>query len=304
MKFPKEEFAQRRQKVLDSLGDDIYLLLSNYEHLKNGDVHFPFRQDSSFYYLTAFPEADSLLLLDPKSVEEPYVLFVLPKDRDKEIWEGFRYGYEGAIEEFQANAAWDHSDIESILTHKLNGRNVQFTSHPGHPLNERIEHSIAQNAIQVTPNTSIALVNRLRMVKSEWEIDCMKQAARVSCEAHNAMQKQASQLDNESELLAVYIYHCMMNGAADQGYGSIVASGKNATCLHYHDNNMSIKENDLVLVDAGCAWNNYSADITRTFPANGKFTQEQQIIYNAVLDIQEKVIAEFRPGKSLKELHD
>ena len=302
MNIPHEEFADRRQRLLDSLGDDIYIRLSNYEHQKNSDVHFPFRQDSSFFYLTAFPEANSLLILDPQS-EEKFCLFVLPKDKTKEIWEGFRFGPEGTLESFKADASWENNKIAEVLSKKIQGKTVQFTAHKGHPLNSVVEHTIATNATRLTTDMSNAFISRMRMVKSPWEIEQMRRAAEISSQAHNRLQKKAPQLNCEAQMEAEYLYHCMMQGVKDQAYGAIVAGGANATCLHYRSNDRNVGPNDLVLIDAGSSWNNYAADITRTFPRNGQFNDDQKAVYQAVLDVQKNTIAAVKPGISLKELN-
>jgi Xaa-Pro aminopeptidase len=302
MTMKNEEFSSRRQRLLDSLGDDIYIRLSNYEHQKNSDVHFNFRQDSSFFYLTEFPETDSLLILDPQA-EDKFCLFVLPKDRTKEMWEGFRYGCEGAVETFKADASWENSKIAEVLANRIQGRNVQFTPHKGHPLNSEVEHTIATHAGALKPDMSNTFIARMRMIKSPWEIEQMRRAAEISCNAHNALLRKSSELNDEAQMEAEYLYNCMMNGVKDQAYPPIVAGGANATCLHYRANDQVVNPDDLVLIDAGSSWNNYAADITRTFPKNGKFTEDKKAIYEAVLHTQKKTIEAVKPGISIKELH-
>jgi Xaa-Pro aminopeptidase len=301
MNIPAEEFRQRRETLLNSLGDNVFLLLSNFEHQKNSDVHFNFRQDSSFYYLTGFTEADSLLMLDPKS-EDKFLLFVRPKDRTREIWDGFRYGPEGAVETFLADDAWTNEDLSKVLKDKLKGRTVQFNSKKGHPLNEELLSLIGTHAESITANSTYTKLHRLRQLKSKAELNTLRQAAKISCAAHNRIMNEAPQLKSEAELEATFIYSCMMAGAKEQAYPPIVAAGKNSTCLHYNVNDKVTKENDLVLVDAGCSWENYASDITRTFPAKGKFTDEQRSIYKAVLKTQKKCINAVKPGISMKEI--
>ena len=302
MSITAEEFGARRKKILDFIGEDIFILFSNFEHQKNSDVHFDFRQDSSFYYLTGFTEPDSLLILDPKG-DDKFTLFVRPKDRTREIWDGFRYGPKGAIESFQADAAWNLEDIEKILKTLLANRSVQFVAKEGHPLNEQVKALIGTYAKTVKPNSAFTELHRMRQIKSEAELNLMRHAAKISSEAHNKIMRDAPELDSEAKLEATFKFSCSMSDAKDQAYPPIVASGKNATCLHYNVNNQATGENDLVLVDAGCSWENYASDITRCFPAKGKFTEEQRKIYQAVLTTQKKCVEAVRPGISMKEIH-
>lgn len=302
MSISAAEFGTRRKRILDNLGDNLFLFFSNFEHQKNSDVHFDFRQDSSFYYLTGFTEPDSLLILDPIGVDN-FILIVRPKDRTKEIWEGFRYGPEGVVKSFQADAAWTINEVDKVLKPLLQNRNVQFVSKEGHPLNDKVKALVDTHAKAVVPNTAYTELHRLRQIKSEDELNLMRHAAKISSEAHNKIMLEASELDSESKLEATFKFSCSMADARDQAYPPIVASGKNATCLHYNVNNQKIGEKDLVLVDAGCSWQNYASDITRCFPAKGKFTEEQRKIYQAVLTTQKKCVEAVKPGISMKEIH-
>jgi Xaa-Pro aminopeptidase len=142
------------------------------------------------------------------------------------------------------------------------------------------------------------------MHKSPWEIEQMRKAADISSAAHNALQKRAPELANETQMEAEYLYQCMMQGARDQAYPSIVAGGANATCLHYGENNMAVDKDGMVLIDAGASWNYYAADITRTFSRKRKFTGDQKAVYEAVLDTQKKTVDAVKPGISIKELQE
>ena len=302
MSITAKEFGDRRKKILDTLGNDIFILFSNFEHQKNSDVHFDFRQDSSFYYLTGFTEPDSLLILDPEA-KDKFTLFVRPKDRTREIWDGFRYGPKGAVESFQADAAWNLEDVEKVLKPILTNRSVQFVSKEGHPLEKQVNSLVGTYAKEVKPNSAYTELHRMRQIKSDAELDLMRHAAKISSEAHNKIMRDAPELDSEAKLEATFKFSCSMADARDQAYPPIVASGKNATCLHYNVNNQPTGDQDLVLVDAGCSWQNYASDITRCFPAQGKFTEEQRKIYQAVLTTQKKCVEAVKPGNSMKEIH-
>ena len=302
MGISAEEFQKRREKILDTLGDNLFLLLSNFEHQKNSDVHFDFRQDSSFYYLTGFTEPDSLLVLDPKG-EDKFLLFVRPKDRTREIWDGFRYGPEGTMESFQADAAWTNKEVGKVLKGLLDGRTVQFVAKEGHPLNPELLSLVGKHAKTVTPNSAYTELHRLRMVKSPAEMELIRHAGKISSAGHNKIMAEAKNLRSEAKLEATFQHHCMMENAKDQAYPPIVATGRNATCLHYNVNNQPTEKNDLILVDAGCSWQNYASDITRCFPATGKFSKEQKALYQATLNTQKKCIEAVKPGISMKEIH-
>ncbi|MCM8538389.1 MAG: aminopeptidase P family protein [Lentisphaeraceae bacterium] len=302
MSISPKEYKERRQKILTHLNNDVLIIFSNFEHQKNSDVNFDFRQDSSFEYLTGFPEADSLLVLDPLG-KDKFLLFVRPKDRTREIWDGFRYGPSGAIKTFHADAAWNNSELSTELKKVISCRNVQLVSKKGHPLNDEVNTLVSQVAKNTSPTTAFTEIHRLRLIKSKAELDLMRKAADISAAGHNKIMKEAPQLSSESKLEATFLYSCMMADAKDQAYPPIVAGGKNATCLHYNQNNQPTNPEDIVLVDAGCSWQNYASDITRCFPVSGKFTEEQKAIYAAVLKAQKACVDSVKPGTSMKEIH-
>jgi Xaa-Pro aminopeptidase len=243
------------------------------------------------------------MVLDPKGTEK-FTLYVRPRDRTREIWDGFRHGPEGAVTTFNAHAAYNLDSLEDVLSKKIMGRIVEFKSMPGHPLNHRIEAVIAKYAKAQAPNITETNIHSMRQIKSDAEIQLMRQAAAISSEAHNKLLQSSKKLKNEFQLEGSFLYNCAMSGARDQAYPPIVAGGKNATCLHYHANNQDYSASDLILVDAGCSWENYASDITRSFPAHGKFSEEQRAIYQAVLNAQKACIKAVKPGISMKEIHE
>lgn len=278
MNITAEEYAERRRKVLQVLGDHVLILFSNFEHQKNSDVNFKFRQDSSFYYLTGFNEPDSILVLDPQG-DDKFLMFVPPKDSHMEMWEGFRYGPQGAVEIFGADKAWDNSDLEKVLIKRLKYRSVQIVDKAHHPLQKELQGIISRSGAQQEKQLAYREINRMRKVKSTAEIELIRKACRISSAAHNLLIENVKEFKNEADLETEFVYFCAKQGSQDQAYYPIMASGENATCLHYQVNNQAIDKQGNILVDAGCSVDCYASDITRTFPASGSFNEEQRLIY-------------------------
>jgi Xaa-Pro aminopeptidase len=295
------EFAERRRRVLNELGDHILILVSNFEHQKNSDVNYKFRQDSTFYYLCGFEEPDSVLILDPQA-EDKFTMFVPKKDKQMEMWEGFRHGPEGVEKVFGAEKAWSNDQLEKVLCEKLRFRSIQLVGKDNHPLEESLNKAISKSGAKQEKLLAYREIHRMRMIKSPAEINLIREACRISSEAHNMLIQNVHTFSNEAELENELVYFCAKQGAADQAYYPIVASGRNATCLHYQVNNQPLDENGNILVDAGCAVEYYASDITRTFPARGKFTNEQRKIYEAVLRTQKLCLEAVRPGITFLEI--
>jgi len=220
-----------------------------------------------------------------------------------ELWNGFRFGTEGAKEYFNPDEAYTVSQLEEVLLKKLSGRKVVLLCEQYHPLEERLLTLTEGLRLTDDEEEIIQKISSMRLVKSEFEIDCMREASRISIDAHHKLMENASSVDHEYNLHADFIHHCTSEGAMILAYPPIVASGANATCLHYGANNQPIEKNGLVLVDAGCEIGGYAADITRTFPASGKFSNVQKMCYDLVLKAQQDVLDKVRPGESLSSLH-
>lgn len=297
------ELKKRQAEVLEFIGDRVLIVVSAFEKVRNNDVHHPFRQDSTFHYLTAFPEPDSVAVFDAQDDRESYQLFVRERDKFMELWNGFRFGTEGAREYFRADAAYAVSELEDVLLKKLAGRKVVLLCEASHPLEERL--LTLSEGLRSTEDEEeiIQKLSFMRLVKSEFEIHCMREASRISIQGHHALMENVLKTEYEYRLHADFVHKCMSEGALVMAYPPIVASGVNATCLHYHANNMAVDRNGLVLVDAGCEIGGYAADITRTFPASGKFTEVQKMCYELVLQAQEDVLAKVMPGETLSSLH-
>lgn len=302
--------AERRERLATLIGDGIALLPARAETLRNNDVEYPFRQDSAFHYLTGFDEPDAIMLLDPRAADEQFVLFVRPRDREKEIWTGLRAGTDGAMERYGADASYPIEKFDTLVRRRLVGRRTVFLpfGNPGFHsrvlrlaravtgLGERYGRIVPSEFRDVYP-----LVGEMRLVKTPREIDLLRAACEITAEAHAEAMRFARPGRYEYQVQAALEYVFRMRGARRDGYPSIVASGANACILHYTENDRRIAEGDLVLIDAGAEYAYYSADITRTFPAGGRFTAPQRALYELVLGAQQAALALVRPGGSLKD---
>ncbi len=306
-------FAKRREHLASRLGDAIALLPAGREVNRNYDVDYPFRQKSDFHYLTGFDEPDSVMLLDPGGHDEQYVLFVRPRDRETEVWTGLRAGTEGAQRDHLADRAYPISRMEEITRRRLVGRSTVFLpfSHPA--FHRRITGllrglaGLSQRYGRPVP-TDVrdldALMAEMRLIKSPEEIRLIRTACQISAEGHNEAMRFTQPGHYEFQIQAALEYVFRMRGARRDAYPSIVASGQNACILHYINNGRCVTAGDLVLIDAGAEFGHFSADITRTFPADGRFSAPQRALYEVVWSAQQAALALARPGSSLAAQHD
>lgn len=305
----KERRSQLKEKMLES---SAIVMTSSPEAVRNNDVHHPYRQESSFYYLTGFEEPESVMVFRPGQDPE-YTLFVRPKDPEMETWEGFRFGKEGAVADFDANQAFHINELDEKLPELLTSVDhiyYRFNLHNHFDsqflrLVERVQKKKGRGATKAPAlHDPSEIIGDLRLIKTPYEVEIMQEAARVSAQGHIAAMKFARPGVNEREVHAILNYMFMMGGAAREGYGSIVASGNNATTLHYTFNDQACNDGDLLLIDAGAEVEYYSGDITRTFPVNGKFTDSQKVFYQAVLDVQKEIIEMSQPGLPFTTLQE
>ena len=300
-----EACQKRRQKVLEWLEEDLLILPGSFLKQKNSDVHFLFRQDSDFHYLCAFPEPNALLILDPQSVDKKVTLVVPPSDPQKELWDGPRFGVDGALKHFGVDEALPTNKVHSVLASIVKGRSVVFPNFDcASPLIKDIQAIISQEAQELSPRRIRPFLHDVRLIKDDYELSCMREANRVSSAGHIQLMKKATSYSNEAQLDAEFRYFCAMQNQADMAYPAIVASGSNATCLHYIVNNRDYQKDELILVDAGSSHNLYAADITRVFPTSGKFTGAGRELYEATLEIQKRVLAKISTEISLKDLNE
>jgi Xaa-Pro aminopeptidase len=293
--------------------DAVAVLFSAPEILRNGDNHFEWRQDSDFYFLTRLDEPESVAVLRPSHPTHKYVLFVRPRKREEEIWTGIRTGVEGAVANYGADAAYETGKLSEELPTLLEGhsklyyrlghreRNDKVIVSTINKLKEQIRRG-AEWPVTILDPGSILDEQRLR--KNEAELADLREATRISAAGHVEAMKAChpGMFEYELEAVVEYVFHKL--GSQTPGYSSIVGAGFNTTILHYNTNRGRINDGDLVLIDAGAEYNLYTGDITRTFPANGKFTKAQREVYEIVLAAQKAVIGMVKPGVSFMALHD
>lgn len=310
----RQEFTRRRQVLMSHMEpNSIAILPSANEKIRNRDADYPFRQDSDFYYLSGFPEPQAVLVLVPGRDHGETILFCRERNKEKEIWDGYRAGPEGACKTYQADDAFPIADIDDILPGLIEGRervyysmgrDQQFDQHVMNWVNT-IRSQVRSGA---TPPGEFLNLDQLlhdqRLIKRASEIRIMRAAAAISAEAHcQAMQTCKPGL-HEYQLEAELLHKFTQSGARFPAYNSIVGSGPNACILHYVNNNRAMKDGDLVLIDAGCELEHYASDITRTFPVNGKFSPEQKAIYQVVLNAQLAAIDQVKPGNHWNDPHE
>lgn len=312
MKLDQQNYLERRKQLLAQMPEGSVMVIAA-ESLKtrNNDAEYPFRQSSNFYYLTGFNEPDALLVL-AKGAENPVTLFCPPRDPEMEIWTGYRAGPEGCVERFGADQAFNLDEIDERLPKMIDGASqLLYPIARDKALDARVKgwletlgRSVRSGA--VLPQTladSDRLLHEMRLFKSASEIEVMQRAATISATAHCQAMLTCKPGINEFQLESVIQAYCGSQGARFQAYTPIVAGGANACILHYIENDQPIADGDLVLIDAGCELDNYASDITRTFPANGRFSEEQAAIYDLVLKANEACIEAVRPGTCWDSLH-
>ncbi|PPD48184.1 MAG: Xaa-Pro aminopeptidase [Methylobacter sp.] len=310
----QSEFKKRRKLLMQRIGKgNIALIGSASTRTRNRDVDYPFRQDSDFYYLTGFNEPEALAVFIPGREQGEYLLFCREFDQKKALWEGAHAGLEGATKHFEADDAFPIDDLNDILPGLLENKTKVFypmgrDSDLDHSLLEWIKHIRSQSRNgAVAPGELVSLehiLHEMRLFKSTAELKLMRRAADVSAAAHaSAMQKCKPGL-YEYQVEAELLYHFAQNGLRAVAYPSIVAAGKNACVLHYTENTDKIKSGDLLLIDAGAECDHYAADITRTFPVSGRFTEPQKQLYQLVLDAQTAALEQIKPGVPWNLAHE
>ncbi len=286
-------------------GDDAILVLpSAPERIRSRDTHYPYRQDSDLWYLTGFPEPEAVLVLVPGRAHGEALLFCRERDPDREGWDGPRAGPEGAVELHGMDDAYPIADLDEILPGLLEGRSRVYY-HFGRDAEfdlkligwlNRVRAQVRQGAQPPHEFLELGhLLDELRLFKSRDEVKLMQRAADISIAAHQAAMRAVRPGMREYELQAAIEYTFRMHDAVP-AYGSIVGAGANACILHYVANDAPVRDGDLVLVDAGAEYRGYAADITRTFPANGRFSKAQRELHDLVGEAQAAALAQARPG--------
>ena len=310
-----KSYAARRAALLAQMqakGGGIAIIPTAPEVMRNRDADYPYRHDSYFYYLSGFTEPEAVIVLVAGKTTQS-ILFCREKNPEREIWDGYRYGPEAARETFGFDAAHAIETLDTQITKLMADAPALFYAlGNGGKLDTQVQSWLQTVRMQaragiVAPSMIHdvqVLLDEMRLFKDAEEVAIMKRSAAIAAGAHRrAMQMTRPGLREyhlEAELLHEFRHH----GSQFPAYGSIVAAGANACVLHYRAGNTEIKDGDLVLIDAGCELDSYASDITRTFPANGKFSGPQKALYEIVLAAQAAAIAETRPGKRFTDGHD
>jgi Xaa-Pro aminopeptidase len=311
--FDPAIFAARRDAYMQALGTGaVAVVRSLPERVRNGDAYHTFRQHSDLVYLTGFLEPDTTLVMRPGAETERVVMFVRPRDPEAEVWDGRRAGIEGAKERYGADVAYPSAELPARLWGLIANT---FELHYSLGLDDHMDLLIGAAIARLRrlekkgkrpPNAVIdprMALHELRLHKRPEELAALRKAAAISCDAHVLAMGLGRPGAFEHEIEALIDYTFRNRGGDGPGYSTIVGAGENATILHYTENRCAIADGDLVLVDAGCEYNHYTADITRTWPASGRFTAPQRRVYEAVLATQKAAVAMARPGVTIDEIH-
>jgi Xaa-Pro aminopeptidase len=296
-------FARRRARFFDAMGEGVALLFAAPEAAFGYDIAYRYRPDPDFFYLTGFTEPQAAAVLDAD--RRTLTLFVRPRDRERETWEGRRAGPEGAVKTFGANRAHPIGELARRLPDLMRKARVLHHALGVSAENDRLvagmlarfrreaRHARRGPATVADPTD---LLHAMRLVKAPEEVALLEQAAAIAAAAHADAQRAGRPGRYEYEVEAAVDRRFRAMGASGPAYPTIVASGENATILHYVENSRRLASGDLVLVDAGCEYGGYASDVTRTFPASGRFTRPQRRLYAAVLAAQAAAIAAVKPG--------
>ncbi|EYF08015.1 aminopeptidase P N-terminal domain-containing protein [Chondromyces apiculatus] len=312
MASPRDVFHGRRMRLLEKI-DGALLLFAAPVTLRNDDVAHEYRQDSDFYYLTGFTEPGAVLLLTSKHEHHRAVLFLRPRDREHEMWDGERLGVDGAVERLGFDAAYPIGEFADKLPRYFTGvTRVYHRLAVDRGNDDRVLDAVQRvrgrgRTPDVWPTEIVdprTLLHSMRVLKTDDEIATMRRAAEITRDAHLAAMRLAAPGRHEYELEAVMREAFRRHGAERVAYLPIVGSGPNATVLHYRQNSRRMEDGELVLIDAGCEYGYYASDVTRTFPVSGTFSPPQRRIYQLVLDAQRAAIDATRPGVTVDHVHD
>lgn len=307
-----EEFARRRQRLMSETGEgSITLIAAATEKLRNGDSYYPFRQDSDFLYLTGFNEPEAMLALLPGREAGEQLLFCRERDPARERWDGPRLGLDGAVEALGIDDAFPIGDLDEILPGLMEGcQRIYHLVGRDARLDRRIidwrKRLLQEHKDRRGPAEIVAvghLLHEQRLIKTRDEIRCMRRSARISADAMTRAMQACRSGATEAELTAELLYEYQRHGCPP-AYLPIVAGGANALVLHYVDNRDPLPDDGLVLIDAGCEFNGYAADISRTFPVKGRFSGPQRAVYEIVLQAQRDAIDRVRIGESFETFHN
>ena len=310
----QKEYARRRKQFLRMVGvGNIAVIASASVCQRNADVEFAFRQNSDFYYLSGFDEPEAVIVFVPGRKQGEYVLFCREYDETTALWVGASVGLNGAVQQYSVDDAFPIDDIDDILPGLLENKNRLYFPMGTQPSFDQKLMDWSQE-VRNRSRTGVSapaefissdhLLHEMRLIKSAQEIKQMKKAAKISVAAHiKAMQcTQAGMFEYQVDAEIKHTF--MTHGAQSEAYPAIVGGGDNGCVLHYTQNNSVLNDGDLLLIDAGCEWDKYAADITRTFPVNGVFSESQKALYQLVLDAQYAAIEQVKPGNHWNDPHE
>ena len=296
----KEYTARRRELMSTMQGNSIAIVAAAAEKIRSRDTHYPYKQATNLSYLCGFSEPESVLVLIPGRGQGESILFCREKDKLRETWDGYRVGPEGAVADFALDDAFPIGDLDDILPGLLEGKErVYYAIGKDADFDRHLMGWVNEISGSAAPGEFVDLdhiINEMRLIKTASELKLMRRAGEISARAHCRAMGAAKPGIYEYQLQAEIEHEFMTSGATAPAYTSIVGGGKNGCILHYIENREKIHNGDLVLIDAGCEYENYAADITRTFPVNGKFSREQAAIYDIVLEAQVQAMASIAPG--------
>ena len=302
-------YKSRRINLSETLPKNSVLLIpgANTQY-RNADSAYAFRQDSNFYYLSGFCEPDSLMAIINNDDGINSIIFVPPKDKLKEIWDGHRSGPIGAVKEFLFDKAYDNSEIDNMMPEILFGCDqVLYPIGKKNGFDQKVIDWTTEASSKDRHSKSINIldasstIGNARLIKDDHEISLIKKACDISAEAHIEAMKNVKNAESEQSIESLYVYEFSKRGGRFPAYTPIVAGGENACVLHYIENNKKLNKNELLLVDAGCEYEMYASDITRTYPISGKFSKEQLEIYKIVLDAMNAAIDKVKDGNNIME---
>ena len=309
-------YAARRARVFEAmerLGGGVLLLPAAEEKIRNADNDYPFRQDSDFAWLTGFEEPQGCAVLSARPGERRFLLFVRPRDREKEIWNGRRLGAEGATAVLGADAAFTVADQEAQLPGLLDGAATLWfklgadAGWDARVVRLLVELRAAGRTGKRPPGAVVEpgrILHELRLFKDERELTLLKKAVDLTAEAHLSAMRDGWAGRREHQVQAEIEYAFRRRGGNGPGYGTIVATGANSTILHYRAGDAVLKDGDVCLVDAGGEYQLYTADVTRTFPVSGEFTKAQAELYSVCLKVQKQAIEAVKPGATIDQIHE
>lgn len=310
--FDMNIFSERRRKAGEQIPGAALVVAAHPEYIRNHDCHFPYRQDSNLFYLTGWEEPESVLVYRP-GLQPETVMFVRRRDIERETWDGFRYGPEGCEREFKVDKSYPIDEFQKVAPQLLKEVDrIYYRQYKNPEMDKQMRDVLeAVKALQGRTGAGLLsihdadiLLGELRLIKSEYELTQLREACEISAQAHLAAMRFTRPGVTERQVQGVLAHNFFMRGSAREGYNYIVASGNAATTLHYNFNDQVCKDGDLLLIDAGAEYNYYTGDITRTYPVNGKFTDEQARVYEGVLKVQKEICEFVKPGIVFKDLHE